>query len=94
MSTFDDVYPKVQSLGHRASTVTGGHPLMGNPGAHALPRNYGVMLRYVMALLLSLIGVLLVLAALHLFGQPSTTATVPVPQVSVVPSSCTFPDGS
>ena len=65
---------------------------MGNPGAHALPRNYGVMLRYAMALLLPLIGILLVLSALHLFGQP--TATVPVPQVSVVPSSCTFPDGS
>jgi hypothetical protein len=101
MTTFNDVYPQVplpvpagpERPDHRASTVTGGHPLMGNPGVHALPHNYGVMLRYLAAVLLPLIGVLVVLAALRMFGDPMT-ATVPVPSVSVVPSSCTFPDGS
>jgi hypothetical protein len=101
MTTYGDVYPQVpllsprdpEPVGHRASTVTGGHPLMGNPGAHVLPRNYGMVLRYLAAVMLPLIGVLLVLGALRVFGNPMT-ATVPVPSVSVAPSSCTFPDGS
>lgn len=102
MTTFNDVYPQIPPLqsppgplrvGHRASTVTGGHPLMGNPGAHVLPRKSRV-LPYLAAVLLPLVGVLLVLLAVRMAGQPSDHVVPPVLQVSVSPSACTFPDGS
>lgn len=109
MTASQDVYPhvppspsprieKTERVRHRGSTASGGHPLVppalqGNQGHHA--RTGRPVLAYLAAVLLPLIGVLLVLSALRLFGQPSEAATVPpVLQVAVSPSACTFPDGS
>lgn len=102
MTAFPDVYPHVPQspsprpdrITHRASRRTGGHPLMPDTGHHALPRK-ARLLPYLAAVLLPLAGVLLVLFALGLYGQPPVVETVPpVVQVSVSPSACTFPDGT
>lgn len=85
--------PRPNRVSHRAATVTGGHPLMSNPGAHVLARKS--LWPYLAVVLLPLIGALLILFALGLFGHPSAPQVVPAPvQVSVSPSACTFPDGS
>lgn len=81
-------------IGHRGARVTGGHPLMSDVGVHVRPRRSVVP--YLVAVLVPLVGVLLVLLALRLAGQPSDHVIPPVLQVSVSPSpsACTFPDGS
>lgn len=100
MTAFQDVYPHVPASpsprpdpgAHRASTVSGGHPLMPDTGVHARARKS--LWPYLAVILLPLMGAVLIVFAVHLFGQSSTATTVPVPLVSVSPSACTFPDGS
>jgi hypothetical protein len=86
--------PPLPVPGHWNGKVTGGHPLMSNTGLHTRPRRS--LVPYLVAVLLPLAVVLVVLLALGLWGQPSTSAgTVPSGlQVVVSPSACTFPDGS
>lgn len=106
MTAFQDVYPHIppspspipERGRHRDLTASGANPLVppvlqGNPGQRVRARRSVVA--YLAAVLVPLIGVLLVLWAVSLFGQPSAAEVVPpVPQVVVSPSACTFPDGS
>ena len=109
MTAYQDVYPQVppspsttpdptsERGRHRDSTASGANPLvppvlLGNSGAHTRARRSVVA--YLAAVLLPLIGVLLVLYALSLFGRPPTAEVIPPVQVAVSPSACTFPDGS
>jgi hypothetical protein len=104
-----DLYPHVPQVppvpvvtpekrGHRGATSSGGHPLvppalLGNSGAHALARKS--VWPFLAAVLLPIMGTLLVLYALSLWGQPSEAGVVPpVLQVAVSPSAGTVPDGS
>lgn len=100
MTAFQDVYPHVPASpspksrkGHRSSEVSGGHPLMPDTGRHVLARRS--VMPYLAAVLLPLLGVLLVLYAVSLYGQPPASEVIPPAlQVAVSPSACTFPDGS
>ena len=103
MTAFEDVHPHVHPhvqpqpkprKGHRdAESVKSGHPLMSNTGQHVQARRSPWPL--LVGMLLPIVGALLVLYALSLFGQPSSAEVVPpVLQVAVSPSACTFPDGS
>jgi hypothetical protein len=68
---------------------------MPDTGRHALARKSAWP--YLAAVLLPLVGALLILYAVRLYGQPPATDVVPpVLQVAVSPSPslCTFPDGS
>lgn len=66
---------------------------MSNTGLHVRARKS--LWPFLAAVLLPIVGTLLVLYALSLFGQPSQASVVPpVLQVAVSPSACTFPDGS
>lgn len=67
--------------------------LQGNPGHHARAARRSVV-AYLAAVLVPLIGTLLALWALSLWGQPSAAKVIPPIQVAVSPSACTFPDGS
>lgn len=83
---------------HRDSNTSGGHPLVppvlqSNPGARIRTRNR--LLPYLATVLLPLVGALLILGAVRLYGQPPAAEVVPPTlQVAVSPSACTFPDGS
>jgi hypothetical protein len=65
---------------------------MSNPGVHVRARRS--VLPYLAVVLLPLVGALLILLALGMFGHPSPRANVVPSQVPVTPSACTFPDGS
>lgn len=80
-------------IGHRGARVTGGHPLMSGAGVHVKPRRWPIA-AYLMTVLLPLAGVLVVLLAVRMAGQPSDQVIPPALQVSVSasPSACTFPD--
>jgi hypothetical protein len=66
---------------------------MSNTGLHVRARKS--VWPFLAAVLLPIVGTLLVLYALSLWGQPSAAEAVPpVLQVAVSPSVCTFPDGS
>ena len=91
--------PKPKPGRHRDSTASGENPLvppalLGSSGTHAVARKS--VWPFLAAVLVPIVGTLLVLYALSLFGQPSSAAEVvpPVLQVAVSPSACTFPDGS
>jgi hypothetical protein len=100
MTAFEDVYPHVELLPeprpdrntHRGSTVSGGHPLMSNPGTHV--RERWPVWPYLVAVLGPLALVLLILVAVRLFAPPSSTAELTPANVSVAPSACVFADGS